>query len=148
MKKLFALFLLLTTACVASAKSVVFTLSDNSKVYYLLGGEKNPVMKFVDGNLVVNTDTYEISNIKNFVISDEDDPTVIKAIAKAANSFDGKSLIVGAEAKDVKVFDASGVEVEASIVAGEGTTTVNLSNNKKGVYVVRVGNTSFKVMKK
>ena len=64
--------IVLMSVCMASAKSVVFTLSNNTKVYYLLGGEKNPVMKFVDGKLVVNTDTYEFSKIKNFVISEED----------------------------------------------------------------------------
>lgn len=148
MKRFIAVMIALMSVCMASAKSVVFTLSNNTKVYYLLGGEKNPVMKFVDGKLVVNTDTYEFSKIKNFVISEEDDPTVIKAVAKASGTFDGKVLVVEAEAKDVKVFDMSGAEVDAQVDANGGLTTVNLSNNKKGVYVVRVGQTSFKVMKK
>ena len=52
-----------------SARSIVLTLKDGTHVYYLLGGESRPVLKFVDGNIVVNTDRYEFGDIKNFYIS-------------------------------------------------------------------------------
>ena len=63
---------------VLSAKSLVLTLKNGTLVYYLLGGEANPMMRFVDGDIVVNTDKYEFGNIKNFYISATDDPSGIE----------------------------------------------------------------------
>ena len=59
MKKLALSLSLFFLACMtATAKSVVFTLSNGTKIYYLLGGETNPVMRFVDGKITVNADSY------------------------------------------------------------------------------------------
>ena len=51
---------------VLSAKSLVLTLKNGTLVYYLLGGEANPMMRLTDGDIVVNTDKYEFGNIQNF----------------------------------------------------------------------------------
>ena len=74
MKKLTILCLLCLASMGAMAKSLVLTLSDGTLVYYLLGGETDPRMRFVEGKIEVNTDVYQISGIKNFYISNEDDP--------------------------------------------------------------------------
>ena len=66
MKKLTILCLLCLASMGAMAKSLVLTLSDGTLVYYLLGGETDPRMRFVEGKIEVNTDVYEISGIKNF----------------------------------------------------------------------------------
>ena len=52
MKKLTFLLLLLMASIGTSAKSVVFTLNDGTKVYYLLSKEVNPIMRFKEGKLV------------------------------------------------------------------------------------------------
>lgn len=146
MKKILTLIVMLAAVAAASAKSVVFTLSDGTLVYYLLGGETNPVMKFVDGKVVVNADTYEFSEVKNFYISATDDPTSVEEVKALPSKFDGKTLVVPTENANVAVFDASGKKVKASISVANGSTLVDLSSLPKGVYVIKVGGSSIKVM--
>lgn len=146
MKKILTLIVMLAAVVVASAKSVVFTLSDGTLVYYLLGGETNPVMKFVDGKVVVNADTYEFSEVKNFYISATDDPTSVEEVKALPSKFDGKTLVVPTENANVAVFDASSKKVKASISVANGSTLVDLSSLPKGVYVIKVGGSSIKVM--
>jgi len=149
MKKLFILLILVLSAMQVHAKSLVLTLTDGSLVYYLLGGETNPIMRFVDGTVVVNADVYEISGIKNFYISETDDPTMISS-AKTENkvSFSGNTFVVKGKASLIKVYALNGTEVEAAIVESEGNTYINMGSMQKGTYVIQVGETSFKVMKK
>lgn len=133
----------------ASAKSVVFTLSNGTKVYYLLGGETNPVMKFMEGKVVVNADEYEIAGIKSFVISDTDDPNGIEqTFAEKEVSFKANQFVVKTDAKNVRVFGMSGAPVKASVANADGWVTVDLSELSPGTYIINVGESSFKVMKK
>lgn len=150
MKRFIAVMIVLMSVCMASAKSVVFTLSNNTKVYYLLGGETNPVMKFVDGKVVVNADTYAFSGIKSFTISEEDDPnlTAIADVKPATSRFDGNALVVASKGAMVKVYDASGKEVDAEMTTDAENTSVSLASLAKGVYIIKIGGSSFKVMKK
>ena len=71
MKKFRVIILMALTLITGSisAKSVVFTLSDGTQVYYLIGGGSNPIMTFENGSVTVNSDTYQISDIVNFYIS-------------------------------------------------------------------------------
>ena len=70
MKKWICLSLVLMTSLGVSAKSVVFTMNDGTKVYYLLSTGVNPILRFKEGRMVVNEDAYEFSDIKNFYISE------------------------------------------------------------------------------
>lgn len=151
MKKLTILFVLLLVASVgAMAKSVVFTLSNNTKVYYLLGGETNPMLRFVDGKVTVNADVYEFSDIKNFYISSEDDPNAIESTLSASSmTYSANTLVVKAgEVKAVKVYSVGGQEVNADVQKSDDVITVNLNGLGKGAYIVKVGDASFKVLKK
>lgn len=142
--------LMLATGSI-QAKSLVLTLSDGTLVYYLLGGETNPMMRFTDGKITVDTDEYTISGIKNFYISEEDDPNAIEGIHSDKNiaNFQNNTLIVKTGAnKLVKVFTMSGAEVEADISTMGDMTSVGIGNLPKGAYVIKVGNSSFKVLKK
>lgn len=139
---------LLASACMVSARSLVLTLSNNTKVYYLLGGEVNPVMRFVDGKMTVNTDTYAFSNIKNFFISEEDDPTAIEEVKPVASRFDGNTLVVEGEAKAVKVYGTDGKRVDAPVVQLDGHVSVDMSGLRKGTYIINIGKDSVKVQKK
>ena len=65
---------LLFSIGISFGKSLVLTLANNTLVYYVLGGDKNPMMRFADGKVCVNSDEYAFSNIKNFYISETDDP--------------------------------------------------------------------------
>lgn len=133
------------------AKSLVLTLKDGTLVYYLLGGESNPVMRFVDSKVTVDTDEYTISGIKNFYISEEDDPNAIESIKnnKEDINYSNNTLIVkSGNAKSVKVFAISGAEVEAEIKSANDMTSVGLNGLPEGAYIIKVGKTSFKVIKK
>lgn len=151
MRKLTILFtLMLLVSMGAAAKSVVFTLANNTKVYYLLGGETNPMLRFVDGKVTVNADVYEISDIKNFYISNEDDPNAIEsALAASSVTYSANMLVVKAsEAKSVKVYSVGGQEVNADVQKAGDVITVSLNGLEKGTYIISTGDASFKVLKK
>lgn len=151
MKKITILFtLMLIVSAGAMAKSVVFTLANNTKVYYLLGSETNPTMRFVDGKMTVNADTYNFSDIKNFYISSEDDPNAIEStLAASSMTYSANTLVVKAsEVKSVKVYSVGGKEVNADIQKAGDVITVNLNGLEKGAYVISTGDASFKVLKK
>lgn len=134
----------------ASAKSVVFTLSDGTLVYYLLGGESNPMLHFKDGKVVVNADTYEFSDIKNFYISATDDPNSIEQVLSRENvTFrDNVVVIASSDVKSVRVCSVGGGDVKAEVVKHADVITVSLKNLPKGIYVISAGASSIKVNKK
>lgn len=142
--------LLLAASVGAMAKSVVFTLVDGTKVYYLLGGDKDPVLKFVDGKMTVNADTYEFSGIKNFYISEEDDPVAIDDVlaGKDVSYRDGMIVVKASDVKRVTVYAMNGSPVEADVVKADGVVTISLAALPAGNYVVKVDGTSFKVAKR
>ena len=148
-KACFLLLFLSMFALNVCAKSIVFTLSNGSLVYYLVGSTNGPVMKFVDGKCVVNTDLYEFSQIKNFYVSETDDSSAMNAV-KTHDDFSWRDnvLFVKSDASAVQVFQASGAQCDAAISADGGLVTVNLSACPKGVYIVKVAGSSFKVIKK
>ena len=150
MKKLPFLFLLLMTSVGASARSIVFTLSDDTKVYYLLSSEVNPVLRFKEGKMVVNEDVYEFSDIKNFYISEEDDPNAIEPVLSKLNmTFKENTVIIRSETvKAVKVYTLNGVEVKAPVEKTDDVISVNLNGLEKGTYLINTGNSSLKVLKK
>ena len=150
MRKLTILFIFMLTASLSAvAKSVVFTLADNTLVYYLLGGT-SPVMRFVDGKITVNTDTYEFSGIKNFYISSKDAPDAIEStLAASSMTYSDNTLVVKAtEATSVRVYSVGGKEVKVDVQKADGIITVNLNSLDKGAYVISTGDASFKVFKK
>lgn len=153
MRKIFCLGLALMAAFVVEAKSVVFTLTDGTLVYYLLSNTSSaPIMQMREGGIVVNADAYEFTQIKNFYISSTDDPmlTGVAGVQKdEAPTFAGGVLTLKAvDVNAVKVYDAAGAEVNAVVnVVGDGVT-VSLQHLGKGTYVVNTGSASFKVMKR
>ena len=150
MKKLAFLFLLLMTSVGASARSVVFTLSDDTKVYYLLSSEVNPVLRFKEGKMVVNDDVYEFSDIKNFYISEEDDPNAIEPVLSKLNmTFKENTVIIRSETvKAVKVYTLNGEEVKAPVEKTDDVISVNLNGLEKGTYLISTGDSSLKALKK
>lgn len=142
MKKLLFIIVLMVAAVTVQAKSLVITLADGTEVYYLLGGDVNPVMKFKDGKVTVNADAYEISDIKKFVISQTDDPSGIKA---------GTFYVKGKQ--DIEVFSLDGKKVDTikstSLQSKEDAiSSLSLTTLPKGVYVLKIGSATMKVLKK
>lgn len=150
MKKLTFFLLMLVASIGATAKSLVFTLNDGTKVYYQLSSEVNPIMRFKEGKLLVNDDVYEFDGIKNFYLSDEDAPNAIENVQSKPNvTFKANTVLIPADAvKVLKVFTVDGVEVKA-VIQNEGDVfSVDLNGLAKGVYVISTGKSSLKVIKK
>lgn len=142
--------MLLIASIGASAKSVVFTLNDGTKVYYLLSAEVSPMLRFKDGKMVVNEDTYEFTDIKNFYISEEDDPNAIeKVLAKHNVTFKANTVVINSDSvKILKVYTLDGVEVKVPVEKSENVISVNLNGLERGTYLISTGDSSLKVLKK
>ncbi len=150
MKKLTFFLLMLVASIGATAKSLVFTLNDGTKVYYQLSSEVNPIMRFKEGKLLVNDDVYEFDGIKNFYLSDEDAPNAIENVQSKPNvTFKANTVLIPADAvKVLKVFTVDGVEVKTVIQNEADVFSVDLNGLAKGVYVISTGKSSLKVIKK
>lgn len=131
-------------------KSLVLTLANNTLVYYVLGGAKNPMMRFADGKVCVESDEYTFSNIKNFYISETDDPSGIEHLLKEQQiTYKAGTLIVHTDSPEsIDVYTANGMKVSVQVEQAGNVVSVSLNQQPKGVYVVRVGESSFKVFKK
>lgn len=146
MRRFLFVGVILMTSIVVGAKSLVFTLANDTKVYYALdvptdGLRFAPVVKFSQGSLSVNGDRYEWSGIKDFRLSDEGDPAGIMPHGVCVET-DAPVSIYSADGK--KVGDA---ESYASF------QRFDLSHLPQGIYVVEIGGNvhgkvSFKLTKK
>ena len=132
-----------------SAKSLVLTLKNGTLVYYLLGGESNPMMRFADGDIVVNTDKYEFTNIKNFYISTTDDPSGIKQVVERDIQYTHNMVVVDTDKSlSVIVYACDGHKIDAPTQQANGKTLVDLSPLPQGAYIVTIGESSLKILKK
>lgn len=131
-------------------KSLVLTLANNTLVYYVLGGAKNPMMRFADGKVCVESDEYTFSNIKNFYISETDDPSGIEHLLKEQQiTYKAGTLIVHTDNPEtISVYTVNGMKISVPVEQAGNVVAVSLNQLPKGVYVVRVGESSFKVFKK
>ena len=132
MKRIPCLIVGLLVCLLTSAKTLVITLMDDTKMYYALEepaagtNTYGPVMVFENGNIVVKGDSYEFVGIKEFRLSDETDPSNIElgtmSFATAASvsvyTLDGKKIVDG---KDMV-----------------STQQINGLDLPKGMYVIRI----------
>ena len=144
-----AITCLLFSIGISFGKSLVLTLANNTLVYYMLGGAKNPMMRFADGKVCVNSDEYAFSNIKNFYISETDDTSGIEHLLKEQQiTYKAGTLIVHTDnPESIGVYNANGMKVSVQVEQAGDVVAVSLNQLPKGVYVVRVGESSFKVLK-
>lgn len=134
---------------VLSAKSLVLTLKNSTLVYYLLGGEANPMMRFTDGDIVVNTDKYEFGNIKNFCISATDDPSGIEHTVGENIQYAHNIMVVATDKPlAMAIYTSAGHKVSTPIQQANGRTCIDLNPLPQGAYIVTIGESSLKVLKK
>ena len=131
------------------AKSLVLTLRNGTLVYYLLGGETNPMLRFVEGDIVVNTDKYAFSNVKNFYISATDDPSGITHIMGETFQYDHNIVVVNTEKSlPIKIYACDGHKITTCSQQVKGQTIIDLNPLPQGVYIVAIGESSLKIFKK
>lgn len=148
--KWFIAFAFLAIVCGSVyGKSLVLTLNDGGRVYYLLGGDVDPMMRFVDGGMTVNADGYAFADIKNFCISDEDDPNGVEQIlSRAGASYKGNMVCMQVSQEvPVKVCTLDGRSVQVTVRVVDDVVCVDLNALPTGIYMVSIGNTSLKVIK-
>ena len=145
-----AIACLLFSLGISFGKSLVLTLANNTLVYYLLGGAKNPMMRFADGKVCVESDEYTFSNIKNFYISETDDPSGIEHLLKEQQiTYKAGTLIVHTDSPEsIGVYTVNGMKISVPVEQAGNVVAVSMTQLPNGVYVVRVGESSFKVFKK
>lgn len=141
---------LLLSVGTLSAKSLVFTLENGTRVYYLLGGNTNPMIRFVDGKIKVDTDIYEFSGIKNFYISATDDPNGIEHTINSTMAEYNDNMVIFDTDKPlmVKVYSSGGNEMNVYPRWVGDKTVVDLSPLPQGAYIITAGETSLKILKK
>lgn len=146
-KKLILICTLALLASVsASARSLVLVLSDSTKIYFLL--DDKPVLRMVDGKVMIDTQAFRFEEVDRFYISQTDDPSGIEAVmAEKQVTFDGNTIVVDGE-KAVEVYAINGMKMKAKVSRTAGMTKVDTSGLAKGTYVVKVGKASMKFVKK
>lgn len=144
-----AIACLLFSIGISFGKSLVLTLANNTLVYYMLGGAKNPMMRFADGKVCVESDEYTFSNIKNFYISETDDPSGIEHLLKEQQiTYKAGTLIVHTDnPESIGVYTVNGMKISVPVELAGNVVAVSMTQLPNGVYVVRVGESSFKVFK-
>ena len=148
--KWFIAFAFLAIVCGSVyGKSLVLTLNDGGRVYYLLGGDVDPMMRFVDGGMTVNADGYAFADIKNFCISDEDDPNGVEQIlSRAGVSYKGNMVCMQVSQEvPVKVCSLDGRSVQVTVRVVDDVVCVDLGGRRIIKKMVSIGNTSLKVIK-
>lgn len=136
----------------AAITHLIVELNDSKKYSFLLADK--PVITFNEGDLVVNGNeatSYAISNVKNYHFGEG---TQTSAQSVAANELrisyiDANTVKVqNADANaQVAVISVSGAVVSSQAADAEGVATVQLPS-QKGVYIVKVADKSFKVIRK
>ena len=138
--------LALLTQMSANARSLVLVLSDSTKIYFLL--DDKPVLRMVDGKVLIDTQAFSFEDVDHFYISQTDDPSSIEAVlAEMKVKFEGNTLVVDGD-KAVEVYAVNGTKMKVKMSKSAGVTMVNTEDLVKGVYIVKIGKTSFKFSKK
>ncbi len=138
--------LALLTQMSANARSLVLVLSDSTKIYFLL--DDKPVLRMVDGKVLIDTQAFSFEDVDHFYISQTDDPSSIEAVlAERKVKFEGNTLVVDGD-KAVEVYAVNGTRMKVKMSKSAGVTMVNTEDLVKGVYIVKIGKTSFKFSKK
>lgn len=136
----------------ATAKYVTVELNSGIKYSFLL--KSKPVITYSKGDLIVNgneSTSYALSGVLNYHFSEDSETGVetLDANIMRIVSLDESTLqILNAPVSTkVALVAANGVMVLTTETDFNGTATVSLPS-QKGIYVLSVGNQSFKVIRK
>lgn len=140
--------LLMVFACSmpsANAKSLVIVLIDGSEVYYNIDTQ-SAIMHLTDGNVTVEVDSYQFSNIERFYISNEDAPSAIdNAPLFRPVAQDGILYVPNQDSATLYTMDGKEIVVSRN---GKNTQTFNLTSLPSGTYLLKTKNATLKFIKK
>lgn len=155
MKKILSILAILFSLPMYADHHLVIEINNSKKHSYSL--EDNPVISFDSKRLIIKTDkielSYQISDIVKYYFIKEDD-TSISSINGDANNIhinytnNDFILIEGiAEEDNVNVYEINGRTCHVNITRSNDSVIVELKNLPKGIYLVKVNNHSFKLIR-
>lgn len=154
-KRILSVLLLLCGTLCANAAVKYMTVEQTSGAKYSFLLADNPVVTYVDDNLVVNgnaSTSYALTSVAKFYFTEESEATVVAKVETQmlrVLSLDENTLRVENAEADAKVtlVRLDGVMVLMKKTDKDGSATVSLPT-AQSVYVLTVGNQSFKLIRK
>lgn len=162
--------LLMAASTVVSAKSLVLRLSDTrgTLVYYKLPASTtdtevlpSELVFEEDGTFSVNGDSYKLTGIKNFFISQTDfsgekytreGSANTTGIEAPSMTIEGGKLLFSGDSSKLRVYNVGGQLVKVGRTkagdAGQAVGGLDLSTLRPGTYVVTDGQTTLKIQKR
>lgn len=141
--------------CSATVKYMTVELKSSEKYSFLLADK--PVVTFQNGDLVVNGSaetSYAISGVKDYHFTEKDETEAtgetLKSVETGCVIFENNGVVFVQKANpsaDVLLFNVNGVVLSKTSVDNNGNAELKLPNFA-GVYVLSVGNQSFKLIRK
>lgn len=144
-----------TLNCSATVKYMTVELKSSEKYSFLLADK--PVVTFQNGDLVVNGSaetSYAISGVKDYHFTEKDETEAtgetLKSVETGCVIFENNGVVFIQKANpsaDVLLFNVNGVVLSKTSVDNNGNAELKLPDFA-GVYVLSVGNQSFKLIRK
>lgn len=141
--------------CSATVKYMTVELKSSEKYSFLLADK--PVVTFQNGDLVVNGSaetSYAISGVKDYHFTEKDETEAtgetLKSVETGCVIFENNGVVFIQKANpsaDVLLFNVNGVVLSKTSVDNNGNAELKLPDFA-GVYVLSVGNQSFKLIRK
>ena len=155
MKKILSILAILFSLPMYADHHLVIETNNSKKHSYSL--EDNPVISFDSNRLIIKTEkielSYQISDIVKYYFVEEDD-TSISSINGDVNNIHFNYtntdflLIEGIASEDnVNVYEINGRTCHVDIVRNSNSITIELKTLPKGIYLVKVNNHSFKLIR-
>ena len=155
MKKILLILAVIFSLPTFADHHLVIEMNDTKKHSYSL--EDNPVISFENDILIIKTDkielSYPISDIVKYYFIKEDD-TAISSVNGDVNNIHFNYtnpdflLIEGITSEDnVNVYEINGRTCHVDIIRNNNSITVELKPLPQGVYLVKVNNHSFKLIR-
>jgi len=142
MKKLILTLLITGCTTLGISKSVIFNMTNGTKVYYLISEDNFPQMLILpDGNIQVNGQQMKLMEVRSFSISDTDysgESGTIEGATGIVRIQEEQCLMKGT----IQIFSADGKLIRKSI------DIADLSILEPGIYLVSNGETTLKIQKK
>lgn len=159
-KKIFYLLFFLICICpqtdvCAQDNCVMFWLNDGQQILYML--DKHPKIHYSNDDVVLTTDdlkieypignlnmvTFENDSIVNQIENINGKPMEYINMEKNYISFDGFS-----PNSIVSLYCINGSQIESYKINNQGSLFINIDEHPKGIYIIKINNTSIKVLKK
>lgn len=145
-------FVIVTIICSPVFKTQAQT-SDYMKLYHKSGAtmmlalEQKPIISFDTNGVSIATERYSFSELDKYVFVNLSAESGLAEILGAGDLLlDSQGYLhLPYSQKDIAIYDMNGIVAECSAIKCEGEIIVDMSKLKSGIYLVSLGDTTFKV---